>query len=221
MVAAPAVIRACQDKALFLDACAAAGLATPARVNPSGPIPFPVFVKPRIGKGGRDIRRVDGPEELKQALRRVPDAVVQAYVEAPEFTVDLFADLSGRVLSAVPRERVVVFGGESFVSRVVKGPEIAEASKRLAQALGLVGHNTIQCFFDGDQVLFIEVNPRYGGAAHLSFAAGAPSPRWLVRLVQGKPVEVAHADLREGLVMLRYTEDMYLDASQLAKRELV
>jgi len=133
MVAPPGVIATCQDKIRFLDACASAGVATPARVEPAGTAAYPLFVKPRFGKGGRGARRVDGPEELAHALRRFPDAVVQEFVEAAEFTVDLFADFEGRVLSAVPRERVVVFGGESFVSRVVKSPEIVAAATRLSK----------------------------------------------------------------------------------------
>jgi len=209
------VIRTCQDKVLFLDACARAGLLTPARIDPDSPR-FPLFVKPRFGKGSRLAFRADHPGDLALALARTPEPIVQEFVDAPEYTVDLFADLEGKVLSVVPRERMVVLAGESFVGRTVKSPPVIEAASRLAHALGLVGHNTIQCFFDGARVLFIEVNPRYGGAAHLSFAAGAPSPRFLVRLLEGRAVERAVDDFRDGLVMLRYTEDLFLDRNQLA-----
>jgi carbamoyl-phosphate synthase large subunit len=215
LVPPPAVVRTCQDKLRFLEACAAAGLETPARLDPAHPGRFPVFVKPRFGKGSRGVARVDGPDELAAVLRRTPEPIVQELVEAPEFTVDLFADLDGQVLSAVPRERMVIFGGESFVSRVVRSPAIERASLRLSQSLGLTGHATIQCFLRAEQVLFIEVNPRYGGAAHLSFAAGAPSPQFAVRRLLGRPVERAVDAFRDGLVMLRFTDDVYLEPAQL------
>jgi len=216
-VAVPAleVVRTCQDKERFLAACAAAGLSVPERIDPAAPR-FPLFVKPRFGKGSRFTFRADDPGGLAFALARVPEPIVQEFVDVPEYTVDLFADLNGRVLSVVPRQRVVVLGGESFVGRTVKSPPVIAAAIRLAEALGLAGHNTIQCFFDGERVLFIEVNPRYGGAAHLSFAAGAPTPRFLVRLLEGRSVERSVDDFRDGLVMLRYTQDLYLEPGQLA-----
>ncbi len=221
LVPSPEVVRVCQDKAAFLDACEAAGLATPRRVDFSIPgLRFPLFVKPRFGKGSRLTFRADDARDLDLALGKVPDPIVQELVEAPEFTIDLFADLDGRVLSVVPRERMLVLGGESFISRTVKSVPLIEAAIRLARELGLTGHNTIQCFLDGARIPFIEVNPRFGGAAALSFAAGAPSPRFLVRLLQGKTVARAVDDFRDGLVMLRYTEDLFLEPGRLGTRSV-
>ncbi len=119
-------------------------------------------------------------------------------------------DFSGQVISAVPRERLYVFGGESFVSKTAKHPILIEESVRLAINLDLVGHNTIQAFFAEDTVKFIEVNPRFGGAAHLGFVAGAPSPLFLIKLMKGDTLEARVGDFQENLVMMRYTEDLFL-----------
>ena len=78
-----------------------------------------------------------------------------------------------------------------------------------------MGHNTVQCFFDGTDVMFIEVNPRFGGAAHLSFRAGAFTPRFLVKLVSGEELEPIDT-YRSGYVMLRYTEDIFLEDADLS-----
>ena len=87
--------------------------------------------------------------------------------------MDLLADFEGRVISAVPRLRQLVVAGESYVSRTVNEPVLMTASAGLAMELHLVGHNTIQCFWDGKQVKFIEVNPRFGGAAALGSPQGS------------------------------------------------
>ena len=135
-------------------------------------------------------------------------------------TIDLFADFSGKVISVIPRERVRIFGGESFVGKTTSNPTLIEESIRLASELKLIGHNTIQCFFDNEDVLFIEVNPRFGGGANLGFAAGARTPQFLVRLIQGKEVVPMIGKFKDEYVMLRYTEDLFLDSESLAKRTI-
>jgi len=221
MVPDPATVRTCQDKKQFLRFCAEHGFGTPrsydtARAAAAGG--FPVFVKPRRGKGGRGAVRVESPEELERTLRQMPDAIIQELVTAPEYTVDLFADFAGRVISVVPRERVLTFGGESFVTRTCKAPALTETSVRLSEELGLIGHNTIQCFLCGDEVKFIEVNPRFGGAARLGFEAGAPTPLFLVRLLKGETLEPQVGRFKDNRVMLRYTDDLFLDAAELTDR---
>ena len=217
----PETVSLCQDKARFLDFCRKHGFGTPVTYSPSEPIAaFPVFVKPRVGKGGKDLHRADSREELARMLAQMPDAIIQELVSAPEYTVDLFADFSGQVISTVPRERIRIFGGESFVSRTHKHEGLMRESIRLAEALRLVGHNTVQCFLCGDDIQWIEVNPRFGGAAHLGFAAGAPTPHFLVKLLKGEQLSPRIGDFRDNCVMLRYTDDLFRDAADLTRTEL-
>jgi carbamoyl-phosphate synthase large subunit len=218
LVSSPAAVRTCQDKRAFVEFCAREGFAVPRTWAP-GERPaasaFPVFAKPRFGKGGRGAGPVATPEELEFLLARDPDAIVQELVEAPELTVDLFADLSGEIVSVIPRYRTRVVGGESFVSRTVKNARLLEEAAAVARALGLVGHNTIQYFFDGDDCKLVEINPRFGGAASLGFAAGAPTPEFAVRIALGQRVAPRIGEFTEDLVMLRYTEDRFVAGSTL------
>ena len=210
-VCGPETILKCQDKALFAEFCLSCGFKIPPIVEPARAVKFPVFVRPRRGKGGRGALRVDFWEHLQALLTRMPDALVQEFDRGFEYTVDLFADFSGRVISVVPRRRVVVTGGESFVSRTVKDPALMDESARLSTALGLIGHNTIQCFGDADGIRFIEVNPRFGGAAALSIAAGADTPRWLVKLARGETLTPRIGNFTDALTMLRYTQDVFVE----------
>lgn len=184
MVPGPEVVRTCQDKRLFIHFCQKHGFLVPRTYgNPEEVEGFPVFVKERIGKGSRWTFRVETASELENLLARLRDPIIQQWVDGPEYTVDLFADFSGQILSVVPRERLVTFDGESFVGRTCKDWDIIREAARLAQTLGLVGHNTIQCFWHEGRIKFIEVNPRYGGGRepelcrwwlHTAYA-GAPS----------------------------------------------
>ena len=221
MVPDPATVRICQDKKLFIKFCQENGFASPksyGSVDLPIHVEFPLFIKPRRGKGGRQATRVNSREELELILKQMPEAIVQEFVQAPEYTIDLFADSSGRVISVVPRERIRIFGGESFVSKTSKNPALIREAVRLATELELIGHNTIQCFLDNDVVKFIEVNPRFGGAAHLGFAAGAPTPVFLVKLLKGQTLEPRIGGFRDNYVMLRYTEDLFVDSESLTDR---
>ncbi|MBF0567158.1 MAG: ATP-grasp domain-containing protein [Nitrospirae bacterium] len=216
MVASPDIVAICQDKLLFSEFCLLRNIPVPlsidVRKTPSA-YDFPLFLKPRFGKGSRNAVKVCSEEELRLAIKRCPDCIVQEYIKASEYTIDLFADFDGRVLSVVPRERLLVFGGESFVAKTRKIWPVIDEAARLSSILGLVGHNTIQCFYDDGGVRFIEVNPRYGGAASLGFAAGAHTPLMLVKLAKGYEVNPMIGEFTDNLVMARYTEDFIREES--------
>lgn len=221
MVASPETIELCQDKRLFFEFCRREGFPVPRAYSPAelreNPAVFPVFVRGRKGKSGRWAFKVETPGQLEILLARLEEPLVQEFVAAPEYTVDLFSDFEGRVISVVPRRRLRVVGGESFVGVTCYHELIIQECCRLARKLHVVGHNTIQCFFDGHSVKFIEVNPRYGGGAALSFAAGAHTPTFLVRLVKGLPVAPCIGEFERGLVMLRYTEDRFVKEDRLLR----
>lgn len=209
------VVATCWDKGKFVSFCTKNGFSVPHTYSredlsglPRSNVRF--FVKERMGKGSARTAVVKDWKELDCVLRAFDAPIIQECVDAPEYTVDLFSDFSGNVISVVPRERLRTFGGESFVGRTSKNWMIINESIRLAQKLGLVAHNTIQCFFNNGEVVFIEVNPRYGGGANLGFAAGALTPQYLIRLVQNKPVDPVIGEFDDGLLMMRYTDDLFV-----------
>lgn len=218
MVPDPSVVETCQDKKLFLEFCQEKGFGAPKTywfLNPDHTVEYPLFAKPRYGKGSHEAMQICSPSQLRAVLESGLEMIIQEFVDAPEYTVDLFADFTGRVISVVPRERLRIFGGESFVSKTVNNPQLIGETTRLARELGLVGHNTIQCFVDVEGVKFIEVNPRFGGAANLGFAAGAPTPLFLLKLLKGEAVEPVIGQFKDNYIMLRYTQDLFIEESQL------
>jgi carbamoyl-phosphate synthase large subunit len=211
LVSSPAAVETCRDKRSFAAAVAAAGLDAPRLYDDPATAPLPVFVKPRIGKGGRAATTAATPVELAAAMAAAgPYALIQELIQAPEYTIDLFLDLDSQPISCVPRERMIVVGGESVVSRTVDDSDLAAASIRLATSIGLVGHVTIQAFRSPDRIAFIEINPRYGGAANLGFAAGALTPQDAIRLARGEELKPRLGEHEVGLVMLRASEDRFV-----------
>lgn len=208
-VASPETVALCQDKHAFTEHCLEHGFATAAVIHDPAQARFPLFARPRTGAGGRGAGRIDDEAALSR-LNPWTDFVVQALVEQPEFTLDLFADLDGQVLSVVPRRRLRVAAGESVVGVTVEAPILIARATALAESLRLVGHNTLQCFWDGDEPLWIEVNPRFGGGAALGFAAGADTPAMLVKSLAGGPVAPRLGDYERGLYLYRYSADLFV-----------
>jgi carbamoyl-phosphate synthase large subunit len=216
LVSSPEAIDACRDKRRFGIAVRAAELDAPVAYDDPATTPLPAFVKPRWGKGGRGASRVGTREDLAAAIAALDgDAIVQELVVAPEFTIDVFLDLDGRPISCVPRERISVVAGESVVSRTVRDAPLAAATLRLCGAIGLVGHLTVQAFRSAERIAFIEINPRYGGAANLGFAAGARTPEYAVRIARGEHVPARLDDYEAGLTMLRYADDRFVREADL------
>lgn len=218
MVSDVETIDICQDKEKFIDFCEKNEFGIPKTYKNSELITendFPLFLKPVVGKSGVDTFKVDSFDDLNEILSKNNDFIIQECVEAQEYTIDLFADFEGNVISAIPRQRVYVWGGESLVTKTVKNENIITESVRLAQTLKLKGHNTIQCFFDGENIKFIEINPRFGGAASISFEAGANSAEFLIKLINNEKLESKIGDFKDNLVSLRFIEDYFVDGNDL------
>ena len=200
-------IRVCQDKILFAHWCALNGFKTPAEYKST----YPAFVRARRGSGSTHCRRVVDDHDLMYFIGRATgDVLVQEYVRAPEYSVDVFSSLAGKVICAVPRERVQIVGGESWVSKTVRHDAIRDEAVRLAEALGLSGHSVLQCFDREGEILWIEVNPRFGGASALGMEAGCDSPNWILDELEGKSLPTPLVPYEENLTMLRYTQDRFV-----------
>ena len=210
----------CQDKKRFIEYCVENSFNTPHTYEDPGQIvaeDFPLFLKERYGKGGRGSCAVANRPELDIALNRMNDPIIQSLVKAPEYSIDTLSDFDGNVLSAIPRERKVVVSGESYVTITRKDRGMIADAIRLSEGLGLTGHNTLQCFSNGGRNEFVEINPRFGGAASLGFAAGCDSPRLIVDMVRGKKIAPFLGEFKEGLVMLRYTQDHIMSQESLER----
>ena len=57
---------------------------------------------------------------------------------------------------------------------------------------------------------FFEVNPRFGGGAPLSIAAGADLPLYLLQEVLGMPITASVGDFTDQLLMLRYDDALFV-----------
>jgi carbamoyl-phosphate synthase large subunit len=181
---------------------------------PASP-PFPLFVKPRFGRGSVGAFPVTDRRQLEFFVDYVAQPVIQEFLDAPEYTIDLFCDLDGRPLSVVPRERAVIRAGVMDRGRTVRDPALINLALRCAGVLRFVGACNIQCRMANGRPVVFEINPRFSGGIPLTIAAGADFPRMLVDLVSGRGVRPSVGEFTAELWMTSYESAVFVDAARL------
>jgi carbamoyl-phosphate synthase large subunit len=178
-------------------------------------LPFPVLVKAREGFGARHIYRAADQGELEFFLRytAVP-SMVQAVCTGEEFSIDVFCDLDGRCLEAIPRTMIESKGGESIKGMTIKDWDLIEYGRLVAESLPLRGPATVQVFRQPTgRHEVTDVNTRFGGAFPLPLAAGSRYPELALALAAGERPEPRLGDFREGVVMTRFFSHLCLTAA--------
>jgi carbamoyl-phosphate synthase large subunit len=193
------------------------GIPTPPSWLPDG-VPddarYPLLVKVREGFGSRHIHHARDRAELDFFLRYTPvESFVQTACTGEEFSIDVFCDLEGRCLNAIPRTMIQSKGGESIKGMTIADTDLIEFGAEVAEALGLVGPGTIQCFREADgRHEVTDVNPRFGGAFPLPLAAGSRYPELALQLANGERPEPRLGDFRAGVLMTRFFSHLCLTA---------
>jgi carbamoyl-phosphate synthase large subunit len=211
MLPSPGAAAVCVDKWRFAKAMTEAGLpAPPTELGSAGDIPKPWIVKPRFGRGSRDVHVARTVAELRVALRRTPDPIVQALVTGREFTADALVDRSGSVAGVVPRWRLETKAGISTKGLTFHDAEVENVVTIALKAVGLVGPAGVQGFVtDAGEVVLIEINPRFTGGLPLSLHAGADLVGEYLRAIVGRPMRPERLVGRAGVMMRRYYEEAF------------
>jgi carbamoyl-phosphate synthase large subunit len=172
---------------------------------------YPLFIKPRGGRGGVQAFPVSNPEELQFFLKYVQDPVVQRYLVGPEFTLDVLCDFNGQPLSVVPRERVVIRSGVIDRGRTVNDPALIDLALACAKVFQFAGAVNIQCRVVQGVPTVFEINPRFAGGIPLTLAAGADFPGMLVDLALNRPVPPAIGAFKPELWMSSFETSVFLE----------
>jgi carbamoyl-phosphate synthase large subunit len=209
------VVEAMSDKYLAHEFLLARGVPSPDTWLPNelpDDLPLPALVKARVGFGSRNIYRAETREALDFFLAHTPvDSMVQQCLAGEEFSIDVFCDLDGRCLNAIPRTMIESKGGESIKGMTIRDAELIDFGRHVAETLPIKGPANIQCFREGDgRLLVTDVNPRFGGGFPLPLAAGSRYPELALALANGEHPEPRVGEFREGVIMTRFFSNLCL-----------
>lgn len=179
----------------------------------------PAVIKPVCGMGSRNVFCVNTNEELSAVkILMHDDYIIQEKITGAEYTIDVLCDLNGRVISVVPRLRVEVRAGEVSKSVTEQNDDIIEKTIDVVNKLNkygkTVGPLTVQCFLTADrEVIFLEINPRFGGGVPLTFRAGIDYGRLLKCCLDGNKVEPEINNFNR-VEMFRYDQSVYVESGR-------
>jgi carbamoyl-phosphate synthase large subunit len=170
-------------------------------------LPYPVFIKPRCGRGSLDAWAAEDDTAYRHHVRQVSEPIIQPRLHGPEVTIDTLSDFSGKFLGASARIRVQVKSGQAFRSVTLASEALRQYAQRIVEGLPIVGPANIQGFLTDHGPRFTEVNARFGAGTILSIEAGFNGPAALVAMARGTPLPPLTA--RPGVWMYRYWQEVF------------
>ncbi len=200
------VLEICRDKLLTFNHLPKSSKFVFTTSNPEKIQEFPMFAKPRYGKGSKNAIKIENEFDLEYVQKKHKDMIFQEYLPGIEYTIDVLSDLNGDPLVAIPRIRLQTRGGISTIGKIVKNKKIEKICLNTAKTLGIIGPCCIQMKEAKDgQLKMIEVNPRLGGGTIFTTLAGVNFPSLMVDMADNKEIIIPQA--RE-VTIVRYFEEL-------------
>ena len=176
---------------------------------------FPMFAKPYDGSLSSNMHYIKTAEDLTAEILADPKLIFMEYIykkKYQEYTVDMYFARDHQLKMAVPRERIEIRAGEINKGRTVKEFLEPYIHQHLSYIEGCEGCICGQFFYnkENNDVVGIEINPRFGGGYPLSYAARANYPEFLIReYFLGESILYSD-DWTDGMLMLRYDDAIFV-----------
>ncbi len=209
-----AFIETCLDKYRLVQELEAHGIPAPKTVPATeGPaaVGFPCIVKPRTGRGSRDVELLKNKKDFNLWKSSTGDRadrfILQEYIDGTEYTVSVVAWRDGRVQSVVPKE-IISKKGITRLAVTRRNVAIDEYCTRIQECLKADGPFNVQlrCDKTGQPLLF-EINPRYSTTVSLTILAGIDEIHGLVQQALHGPDAYQFGRFKEDVVLMRHNED--------------
>lgn len=205
------VIQICNDKRELAEFFRQNNIASPNLVNPKKPFGgFPLIAKPSCGEGGKNCFKIENQTDLDFYSKKLQNHIFQQFIQGKEFSVDWFSDKNGIPIVIVPRERLVIRGGEVMTSRIEMDPHIIESVKKVGTLLRLRGPANLQGILDeSGNFLFTDINLRFGSGAVHTIHAGADIPGVIFQELIGESIDKKSYIITNRSIMFRFHDAIF------------
>jgi carbamoyl-phosphate synthase large subunit len=171
---------------------------------------FPVFMKPNVGSGSKDSRKVETLQLAEAFEALYPNSTFYQCVSGTEYTVDCMFDDQGKLLGYNQRVREKSMGGAVIVTRNDYAFDSLPYLKKLEAAFVFKGCVNFQYILCEGVPYFIDINLRYAsGGLPLTVESGICVPQIMMDIFEGRPVAAVESCSAPGKTMYRYFEEIF------------
>ena len=181
-------------------------------------VPYPLFVKPRVGRGSRGCGKVNSADELNTFVAvssYAPDQLlVQTFVDGTEFTVSVIVSRDGEVQAVVPK-KIISKVGVTKAAVTCRNAKIQALCIDIQENFKADGPFNVQLVLDHDGEPWpFEINPRFSTSITLTNAAGVDELGGLLSQALFGRESYQFSEWQEGVVLIRHTTDQFITEAQ-------
>ena len=216
IVSSPEFIANCCDKRNTIKMFEEYGIRSPRYVDPRHP-EFPMFAKPYDGSSSQNLHVIKSADDLSESMVNDPKLMFMEYIdkkEYSEFSVDMYYGCDNHVKAIVPRERIEIRNGEISKGITRNNYLVDFLKERMEHLPGVVGSVCIQLFYrkaDND-IVGIEVNPRFGGGYPMTYHSGVSFPRMIIKEYVNNQTLDYRDDWHDNMMILRYDAEVIVES---------
>ena len=161
---------------------------TPTRYKNIDELKYPAFMKPDIGEGGHNTKKID--ENFKESID-FENNLITEYLPGQEITIDCLTDRYGKLLYISPRSRDSILGGICVLGHSIPlSEEIRTIANVINERLNFLGLWYFQMRADKQgKFKLMEISSRTAGTMCLTRAKGINLPLLSVYTVMGYDIE--------------------------------
>ncbi len=129
-------------------------------------LPFPLFLKPDIGYGSRNVIKIENEKQLED--KNLSENILCEYLPGDEYTIDCFTDLNGELIFTGARQRKRVSNGISVNTKTSKQltNEFETLAKKINSLITFKGSWFFQIKKDSEnKPCLLEIACRFAGSS--------------------------------------------------------
>jgi len=179
-------------------------------------IDFPVFVKPKAGRGSVGARKVETYSDLKEIYENEEKLLIQEYIDGIEIDIDVYIDtISNEPVSIFSKKKLEAKIGGTTQSISFKDPKLFEFVKILVSKFEFYGPINIEVFLKHGQYILSEINPRFSAAYLHAFECGVDFVELMDKNLNDIRNKSIIGDYEEDSIMMLYNEPFVINKNEI------
>lgn len=192
-------------------------------------ISFPIIIKPRWGNGSIGLFTAENSEELEVLYNKVKrtvfsthlkyesagfeneSVIFQEFLSGEEYGIDIFNDLSGNFLSAVPKKKIEMRAGETNAAVTINDSQLAQLAQKISGELRHIGNLDIDMILSNGKYHVIDMNCRFGGQYPFSHLAGVDFAKATISMLKNEPIDPAHLTWQDGVHSIKNIQPLIFE----------